>query len=152
MRFLLKVALALRRLYWWIVRPETLGVRAIVVNDRAQILLVKHKYGSGWYLPGGKAGKQESLEQALRRELAQEAGITSCNIDRIMGTYVNRQEYKKDTITVFVVKDVRRFITRHFEIEVAQYFDLKRLPADTSPGTRRRIEEYLGVRPVSTDW
>ncbi len=48
MRPLLRIALQLRRFYWWLVRPITRGVRAILVNRCGHILLVRHNYGEEW--------------------------------------------------------------------------------------------------------
>jgi len=36
------------------------------VNDQNQVLLVKHRYLDGWYLPGGGVDKGEELLQALK--------------------------------------------------------------------------------------
>ncbi len=44
----------LARLYWRLIRPLTLGVRAIVTNERGEVLLLRHTYKSGLYLPGEK--------------------------------------------------------------------------------------------------
>jgi ADP-ribose pyrophosphatase YjhB (NUDIX family) len=50
------------------------------------------------------------------------------------------------------------YIVEHFkegqrppstEIAEVAWFSLKELPEDISPSTHRRIEEYLGKRPVS---
>lgn len=46
------VAYGLIRTYWWIRRPVVLGVR-VLVADGDQVLLIKHSYRDGWFLPVG---------------------------------------------------------------------------------------------------
>lgn len=152
MKFFLNLILKIRRLYWWVVRPQTHGIRAIVLNEQGEILLVKHKYGEGWFLPGGKMKNNESPEDGLKRELNEELGITSPVIDRILGVYTNIQEYKKDTIIVYVVKSFTIKEKSHFEIQSKNFFSLKNLPGEISPGTKRRVLEYLGQKQITTDW
>ncbi len=52
-------------------------VRAIVVNDHDEFLLVRpHGYGEGeWTLAGGGVEQGETLHQAMRREIAEELGL-----------------------------------------------------------------------------
>ena len=151
MNILLQIALKVRRFYWWLVRPVTWGVRAIVVNEKGEILLVRHRYGDGWFLPGGGAHKKESDEDALRRELKEELGMTFTTQERF-GEYLNIYEHKKDTTVVFVIRFFTLDEKRHFEIESWQFFNPRMLPDDTSPGTRRRIEEWLNQRSISSQW
>ncbi|MDQ3014684.1 MAG: NUDIX domain-containing protein [bacterium] len=152
MNLLLELALKLRRLYWRIARPQTIGARAIIVNDQGAILLVKHKYGKGWFLPGGKVKKNEDPEAGMKRELKEELGITSVQINEVLGIYTNVQEYKKDTITVYVVKQFTYIDKSHFEIESKGFFASDNLPEGTSPGTKRRIQEHLKQEPIATTW
>ena len=142
-----------RRIYWRIFRPLTIGVRALVVDQNGKILLVKHSYGSGWYLPGGRLRRNESLLHALERELNEEVGITIPRTpNQILGAYSNFAEAKRDHVIVFVVKDWERRHQAHFEIDTQQFFDPEHLPADCTPGTKRRILEYFGALDRSYDW
>ena len=152
MNFLLELALKLRRLYWRIVRPQTLGARAVLLNKQGQVLLVKHRYGKGWFLPGGRVRKNESTEKGLERELREELGITSLIVERVLGTYFNLQEFKKDTITVYVIRDFEWVEKAHFEIERTAFFPPDNLPDGISPGPSRRIQEYLDLKPITTTW
>ena len=149
---LLQIAQPFRRFYWWLVRPETRGVRAILVNSGGKIFLVRHKYQEGWFLSGGKVSGRESNEDALKRELREELGVKAISRLEKLGEYTSTYEYKKDTIVVFVVCDFTQESKTHFEIEEQQLFDPKMLPEKVSPGTRRRIEEWLGQRTINNQW
>lgn len=149
---ILKIIQPIRQFYWWLVRPETRGVRAILVNQDRKILLVRHKYQEGWFLPGGQVSRKESDEDALRRELLEELGVETKSRFEELGVYINTYEYKKDTIVVFVVNDFTCNPKTHFEIEEQKLFDPKMLPKEISPGTFRRIEEWLGKRNINHKW
>lgn len=152
MKMILKVVQSIRKLYWWIARPTTRGVRAIVVNNEEKVLLVKHRYLEGWFIPGGKADGNEQDEAALLRELWEELGIQEVKSIKKLGEYQNNYEYKKDNIAVFVVKSFTQSPKKHFEIEEYSFFDPQHLPNRVSPGTRRRIEEWLGKKPIDLQW
>lgn len=54
-------------------------VRAIIKNKAGQILMVKRSmtdhYPGQWEYPGGKVDAQESIRQALVREVMEETGL-----------------------------------------------------------------------------
>ncbi|MDT8280780.1 MAG: NUDIX hydrolase, partial [Erythrobacter sp.] len=52
-------------------------VRAVVVNDNGEFLLVRpHGYRDGeWTLAGGGVEQGETVHQAMRREIAEELGL-----------------------------------------------------------------------------
>jgi ADP-ribose pyrophosphatase YjhB (NUDIX family) len=143
------------RLYWWARRPRTLGVRAVVRDDAGRIALVRHTYAPGWYLPGGGVKKGESVAGALARELAEEIGLRDCAIERLIGVYHSRREYKDDHVVLFAVRAADPGAVRACdkrEIACAAWFSPDALPADTSPATARRIEDYRTGATGSGNW
>ena len=152
MKLLLQFVMKIRRLYWWLTRPTTKGARAILMDPDDKVLLLRHKYSEGWFLPGGKSKKGEQPEQTIRRELKEELGVTNIKQITKLGEYTNDYEHKKDTITVFVVMSFDISPKKHFEVATWDFFDPNTLPDKTSPGTRRRIQEWLKIQPISDCW
>jgi 8-oxo-dGTP pyrophosphatase MutT (NUDIX family) len=140
------------RLYWRIRKPVTFGVRAIVLHRDGRLLLVKHTYDRYWYLPGGGRKRDETAEEALRREVEEEIGITDLRIARKLGTYFSEREGKRDTIDVFVAHAEAFGRLQRLEIAAAEWFAPDELPPDVSPATQRRVAEYLGRREIEAAW
>jgi ADP-ribose pyrophosphatase YjhB (NUDIX family) len=145
------------RLWWRIRRPRTLGVRAVVLDQRDRIALVRHTYAAQWYLPGGGVKKGESFQIALLRELEEEVALRDARIERILGVYHSRREAKDDHIVIYVVRvevDPGAGLARAdlTEIEEAGWFVLDALPDDVSPATGRRIAEYRKGLVGSGPW
>ena len=63
-----------------------LGVNALVLDDEGRVLLVRHGYQPGWQLPGGGVDAGEMPEDAIRRELREELGLTGGECS-FVGTY-----------------------------------------------------------------
>src|SRR5947209_14443043 len=90
---------AIRRVlhgYWRFARGMTLGVRALVVDPQGRILLVKHSYVTGWHLPGGGVEVGETIQDALARELLEEAGITALEPPVLHGMFFNSRVSRRD--------------------------------------------------------
>jgi ADP-ribose pyrophosphatase YjhB (NUDIX family) len=150
----LRLLLPTARLWWRIRKPLTLGVRAVVLDPAEQIALVRHTYADPWYLPGGGVKRWESYADAVRRELAEEAGLTEARIERILGAYHNTSESKDDHIVAFVLRVEATSLqpTDALEIAEARWFPLDGLPDNASPATLRRIAEYRAGAVGTGDW
>jgi 8-oxo-dGTP pyrophosphatase MutT (NUDIX family) len=144
----IKLAYRLMRVYWFLVRPITMGTRIFLINDD-QVVLVKHSYQDAWFLPGGGIKRNESLEQAIRREAAEECGATIEQM-RFLGIYTNFVNYKNDHIALFASDDFTLTEKRDHEIEHVAFFPMNQLPEKISPGSRRKIEAYINERLEST--
>jgi 8-oxo-dGTP pyrophosphatase MutT (NUDIX family) len=142
-----------RRAWWFVTRPFSLGVLALVVDEEGRILLVEQTYRSGWYLPGGSVRKREGLDDALRRELREEVGVEPSAPPRLHGVYWNFADRKSDYVAVFVVDSWQRRPAKSLEIARDAFFAPGELPEDTSPAARQRIGELVaGVRDVVAPW
>lgn len=121
------------RVYWFLLRPKTSGVRCVVLN-KDKILLVRHTYGSHlWTTVGGGIKSNEDLEQAVRREAREEVGLELGVVKRV-GEVQYEEEYKKDTAHVFLSDTLNTDLQPdQAEIAEAKWFPLKKLPEDVAP-------------------
>jgi ADP-ribose pyrophosphatase YjhB (NUDIX family) len=141
-------------LYFRLTRAMTLGVRAAVLDGEGRVFLVRHTYTPGWHLPGGGVEVGESLEEALAKELREEASIRMTGSPRLHGVFFNRPLSPRDHVAVYVVREfvVEGAKQPDREIAEAGFFKLDALPEETTTGTRRRLDEIIrGLRPPS-DW
>lgn len=149
-----KVARRAVQKFWRWKRGLTLGVRGIVVDSDGRILLVRQTYAHGWILPGGGVEFGESLDQSLIRELDEEAGIAIDGAPELMGIYDNRSAFPGDHVAMYVIRHWHRIRTTAPNMEIAEtaFFRPDELPETINPGSRRRIEEMLGLREREGVW
>lgn len=72
-------------------KPYKLAVRALIWNKHRYCLLLKRsitsKSNAGkWEFPGGKIDEGESLDKAMRREIAEETGL-EVSFRRVVGAF-----------------------------------------------------------------
>ncbi|HLZ14694.1 MAG TPA: NUDIX hydrolase [Candidatus Saccharimonadales bacterium] len=88
-----------------------LGVKALIANEKGEVLLLKanpaHIHGANegkeyWDLPGGRIKKGETVEATLRREVAEETGITRLSHIKPLGMVLSNLRLhlpdSKDTV------------------------------------------------------
>jgi 8-oxo-dGTP pyrophosphatase MutT (NUDIX family) len=116
-------------------------VRLILVKDQA-VLLVKHTYQRYWYLPGGGVKKGETIKEAAKREANEEFGAKLGDL-HLFGVYTNFYEHKNDHVIVLSCEDFTVTGKTDREIEYFDFFRFDALPDGISPGSMRRIQEYV---------
>ena len=86
-------------------RPMILGVRALVLDCQNQVLLVRHTYVDGYWLPGGGVEHGETLVHSLARELMEEGNILFDERDAILsGIYLNINPCRYNHEALFVLR------------------------------------------------
>ena len=56
---------------------------AIFISDRDKVLVIHMDQVNGWGLPGGHVEQNETPDEAMVRELREECGVTSNNLEHI---------------------------------------------------------------------
>ncbi len=140
-----KILRPLTRLYYRFSRPLTVGVRGLVRDERGHVLLVRHSYVDGWYMPGGGVERSETVLTALTRELDEETGILLRGRPKFVALYANFREFKSDHVALFLVEagSYDRVARKSFEIAEYDFFPPDALPEGTTPGTAARIREVI---------
>jgi ADP-ribose pyrophosphatase YjhB (NUDIX family) len=133
--------------------PRRLGVRGVVLDAQGQVLLVRHTYVSGWYLPGGGVEAGETVVAALARELREESGVELLGAPRLHGLFFNPKISRRDYVACYVVREFRVTpIESNFEIVEARFFPVEAVPTDTSRATRARLAEILTGTSAPDVW
>jgi 8-oxo-dGTP pyrophosphatase MutT (NUDIX family) len=140
--------------YWRYSRGVTLGAQGLVLDSENRVLLVRHTYRPGWHLPGGGVEKRETAVEALRRELAEEAGVLLEGPPELFGVYANFRNFPGDHILLYVVRRWRRPAVPLPNREIAEHglFAADELPDTIQPAARDRIHEVVGAKPRSEVW
>lgn len=127
-------------------RPMTLGVRAIVYDEKKNaVFLVRHTYVPGWQLPGGGVERGETFGQALEKELREEGNIVLTGRPQLFALYKNAHASPRDHVALYVCRSFEQTGPKKRDREIAEsgFFPLDRLPENTTPSTKRRLQEAL---------
>lgn len=83
-----------------------LGVAGIVVNDKGEWLVVKKRYGGlhgRWSFPAGFVNKDETVDEAVRREVKEETGV-DCTVQKMVGFRSGVIHHKiNDNMAIFLL-------------------------------------------------
>jgi ADP-ribose pyrophosphatase YjhB (NUDIX family) len=117
-----------------------MGVRVMMIQDD-KVLLIRHTYLHGWFMPGGGLNRNESLEQAARREAKEETGADLGEIT-LLGVFTNYIQWKTDHTAVFLCKEFTFTSKSDAEIAEMRQFALSDLPEYVYPSHQKLLEAY----------
>ncbi len=141
--------------YFRLKRPMTLGVRAVVHDEKAgTVFLIRHTYVPGWQLPGGGVETGETLLEALAKELREEGNIELDGVPQLFAMYFNKRMSKRDHVALYVCPEFRQTSVKLPDHEIAEsgFFPIDQLPYGTTRATRKRLAEVFGNSDVQTIW
>jgi ADP-ribose pyrophosphatase YjhB (NUDIX family) len=134
-------------------RGMTLGVRGVATDDEGRVLLVKHTYLAGWWLPGGGVDRGETTQGAVVREMREETGLIASVPPRLISIHSNERFFRGDHVLVYAI-DAFTLGERdsHGEIAETGWFAPDALPEDAHRSTRARLGEIFGGAPPTDAW
>ncbi len=137
-----------------LVRPLTLGARAVVIDAEDRVFLVRHSYVPGWHFPGGGVEPGEPVLEALARELMEEGNIALDGPARPHGLFFNDFASERDHVMVYVVRAFHQTAPTATGLEILEtgFFPRDRLPDGVTRACRDRLAEIFDGAPVSTRW
>jgi ADP-ribose pyrophosphatase YjhB (NUDIX family) len=107
------------------------SVRALVFNERKQLLLVKEASLGTWSLPGGWCDLFETPSEAIIKEVIQEAGI-HIKVEKLLGIsdrikYKTNKKWSEYAVMFLatIIEDTKVF---GHEVSEVGFFDLNNLP------------------------
>lgn len=115
-------------------KREILIAAAILINEKRQMLVVRKRGTTQFMQPGGKIDPDETPEQALHRELAEEIGLTLPeNAARYEGVFREEaaNEPGADVVAHAFTARLQSEVTPQAEIEEVRWLDLDRNPGVT---------------------
>lgn len=122
-----------------------LSLKALILNDDGELLVVKEAGRDWWDLPGGGMDHDESIRQALARELAEEVCLTGdftyAPIDMDEPMYL-------PNANVWQVRVILRVVPEHMRFDVGPDADEftfidPALLAASDKESERRLYRYL---------
>ncbi len=119
--------------------PIKVAVDAIVFGyskkDGLSVLLIKRKYEpykNAWAIPGGFVLPEESLEEAVHRELREETGITVNYLEQLYSFGEPKRDPRQRVISIAYFALVKSALFQQLkastDAEEAQWFDIANLP------------------------
>ncbi len=132
-------------------RPIILVGTGVLLIKRNQVLLQRRKDNGLWGLPGGSLEPGESLEEAARREVWEETGLSIGQLS-LFQVYSGKEQFYQYPNGDQIYDVCSAYLTRDFQGELhaeaeevleLRFFDFDHLPEDLNPLDRPILRDLL---------
>jgi len=129
-RLIYRIGYRVLQIVWFLSRAHLTGVKCLITDVDA-LLLVRHSYGHrSWDLPGGTVRRGEPPVHAARREMAEELGLGAVDWEPIGELHIEEGR-RRDTLHCFRAEIASPALTLdRGELLEARWFERAELPAD----------------------
>ncbi len=121
------------------------GVVARVADGRVLVALIREQSYEEYVLPKGHVDGGESVEEAARREIEEEAGFTEMELIQSMGVRARmnyrRTEWKTTHYFLYRTEQVHVVPTDVEHHEIVDWFPIDRLPVMMWPEQKALLKE-----------
>lgn len=127
------------------------GASVIVEDKKGRILLQKRSDNHCWGYSGGSVELDEKVEDAAKRELYEETGLTA-NILELFGIFSGKETHyiypNGDEVSnvdiVFICKNYSGELKRQEdEVEQLKFFAIEEVPKEISPPLKIALNKWL---------
>jgi ADP-ribose pyrophosphatase YjhB (NUDIX family) len=135
---------AVRKIYWFMVRPETHGVKC-VIECGGKILMLRRTLGNAkWVFPGGAIKTDENMESAVTREVMEDVGLRLKDIN-LLGSFTQTILHRRETLHCFSAKVLSQSQVKIDEgrIKEAKWFLADCLPQPLTEVSQKVFDLYL---------
>ena len=121
-------------------------IDAIIIREN-KILLIKRglePFKNYWGLPGGYVDWNETLEDAVKREVKEEVGADVISLKQ-MGIYSNPKRHPQQTIDISYEVEIEGEIKAGDDAKKFKWFNLNELP-ELAFDHKKIIEDYRKIK------
>ena len=147
----LRLAHALRRVWWRMASPQIQGSRVVALDAEGRVLLVRHAYGSPlWMPPGGGLSRGEDPVLAGVREFEEETGCALSGA-RLVAITNDRLHGARSRVSVLAGRTSGTPRPDQREIAEAAFFPLDALPEDLARGLAQALPRWASGGEQAAD-
>lgn len=115
----------------------------VIINYQGRVVLVKRKNPPyGWALPGGYVEYGETVEEAARREVKEETGLTLTSLQQFHVYSHPSRDPRGHTVSVVFTADGFGKLIAGDDAQEIGLFELNNLPLDLAFDHREILEDY----------
>lgn len=121
-------------------------VDAIIIQDKQILLILRgtEPFKDFWALPGGLVDWDETIAEAIKREVKEELGLTVVS-QKELGVYSDPARSPHQTINIAFFVEVEGEPQAGDDAKACQYFPLDKLPEEMAFDHKKIVEDFLST-------